>query len=161
MYLISTAGGFQRGKSVGMAGFPPPFSTSLRIKRLTLWATYCILWPIYELSEREIDFKNESSPNGSKKGVTMRKADIANEVFEKLGISKKESADILEVILNSIKEVLKKGEMVKIAGFGNFVVRQKRARKGRNPKTGEEIGITPRRVVTFRPSQVFKKFVNQ
>lgn len=91
----------------------------------------------------------------------MRKADIANEVFEKLGISKKESADILEVILNSIKEVLKKGEMVKIAGFGNFVVRQKRARKGRNPKTGEEIGITPRRVVTFRPSQVFKKFVNQ
>ncbi|MCG3110926.1 MAG: integration host factor subunit alpha [Candidatus Manganitrophus sp. SB1] len=91
----------------------------------------------------------------------MRKADIANEVFDKLGISKKESADILEVILNSIKEVLKKGEMVKVAGFGNFVVRQKRARKGRNPKTGEEIGITPRRVVTFRPSQVFKKFVNQ
>ncbi len=91
----------------------------------------------------------------------MRKADIANEVFDKLGISKKESADILEVILNSIKEVLKKGEMVKIAGFGNIVVRQKRARKGRNPKTGEEIGITPRRVVTFRPSQVFKKFVNQ
>ncbi|MBI3803254.1 MAG: integration host factor subunit alpha [Nitrospirae bacterium] len=91
----------------------------------------------------------------------MRKADIANEVFEKLGISKKESADILEVILNSIKEVLKKGEMVKVAGFGNFVVRNKRARKGRNPKTGEEIGITPRRVVTFRPSQVFKKFVNQ
>jgi integration host factor subunit alpha len=91
----------------------------------------------------------------------MRKADIANEVFEKVGVSKKESADILEIILNSIKEVLKKGEMVKIAGFGNFVVRQKRARKGRNPKTGEEIGITPRRVVTFRPSQVFKKFVNK
>lgn len=91
----------------------------------------------------------------------MRKADIANEVFEKVGISKKESADMIEVILNSIKDVLKKGEMVKIAGFGNFVVRQKRARKGRNPKTGEEIGITPRRVVTFRPSQVFKKFVNQ
>lgn len=91
----------------------------------------------------------------------MRKADIANEVFEKVGISKKESADILEIILNLIKEVLKKGDMVKIAGFGNFVVRQKRARKGRNPKTGEEIGITPRRVVTFRPSQVFKKFVNK
>lgn len=90
----------------------------------------------------------------------MRKADIANEVFEKVGISKKESADVLEIILNAIKDVLKKGETVKIAGFGNFVVRQKRARKGRNPKTGEEIGITPRRVVTFRPSQVFKKFVN-
>ncbi|HLG22990.1 MAG TPA: integration host factor subunit alpha [Candidatus Manganitrophaceae bacterium] len=91
----------------------------------------------------------------------MRKADIANEVFEKVGISKKESADILEIILNMVKEVLKKGETVKIAGFGNFVVRQKRARKGRNPKTGEEIGITPRRVVTFRPSQVFKKYVNK
>jgi integration host factor subunit alpha len=57
--------------------------------------------------------------------------------------------------------VLQKGEAVKIAGFGNFVVRSKRARKGRNPKTGQEIGITPRRVVTFRPSQVFKKFVNK
>lgn len=91
----------------------------------------------------------------------MRKADIANEVFEKVGVSKKESADILEIILNSIKDVLRKGETVKIAGFGNFVVRSKRARKGRNPKTGEEIGITPRKVVTFRPSQVFKKYVNR
>jgi integration host factor subunit alpha len=91
----------------------------------------------------------------------MRKADIANEVFEKVGISKKESADMLEVILNLVKEVLKKGETVKIAGFGNFVVRHKKARKGRNPKTGEEIGISPRKVVTFRPSQVFKKYVNR
>jgi integration host factor subunit alpha len=90
----------------------------------------------------------------------MRKADIANEIYEKLGISKKEAADIFETTLNAIKEVLKKGETVKIAGFGNFIVRSKRARKGRNPKTGEEIGITPRKVVTFRPSQVFKKFVN-
>lgn len=91
----------------------------------------------------------------------MRKADIANEVFEKVGISKKESADLLEVILNLIKEVLRKGDTVKIAGFGNFVVRHKNARKGRNPKTGEEIGISPRKVVTFRPSQVFKKYVNR
>ncbi|MFQ5580331.1 MAG: integration host factor subunit alpha [Nitrospiria bacterium] len=91
----------------------------------------------------------------------MRKADIANEVFEKVGISKKESADMLEVILNLVKEVLRKGETVKIAGFGNFVIRHKKARKGRNPKTGEEIGISPRKVVTFRPSQVFKKYVNR
>ncbi|MFQ5780270.1 MAG: integration host factor subunit alpha [Nitrospiria bacterium] len=90
----------------------------------------------------------------------MRKADIANEVFEKVGISKKESAEMLEVILNAIKGVLREGETVKIAGFGNFVVRQKKARKGRNPKTGEEIGISPRRVVTFRPSQVFKMYIN-
>ncbi|HEX9759104.1 MAG TPA: integration host factor subunit alpha [Nitrospiria bacterium] len=90
----------------------------------------------------------------------MRKSDIANDVYEKVGISKKEAADIVEIILNTIKSVLQQGETVKIAGFGNFVVRKKRARKGRNPKTGEEIGITPRKVVTFRPSQVFKKFVN-
>ncbi len=90
----------------------------------------------------------------------MRKADIANEIYEQIGLSKKEAAEIIETILNTIKGVLQKGETVKIAGFGNFVVRSKRSRKGRNPKTGEEIGITPRRVVTFRPSQVFKKFVN-
>jgi len=91
----------------------------------------------------------------------MRKADSANEIYEKVGISKKEAAHIMEVILDTIKAVLQKGETVKIAGFGNFVVRHKRPRKGRNPKTGEEIGITPRKVVTFRPSQVFKKYVNQ
>jgi integration host factor subunit alpha len=90
----------------------------------------------------------------------MRKADIANDIYERLGIAKKEASDIFETTLNVIKEVLKKGETVKIAGFGNFIVRSKRARKGRNPKTGEEIGITPRKVVTFRPSQVFKKYVN-
>jgi integration host factor subunit alpha len=91
----------------------------------------------------------------------MRKADLANEIYEKVGISKKEGAQIMEIILNTIKGVLQKGETVKIAGFGNFVVRNKRSRKGRNPKTGEEIGITPRKVVTFRPSQVFKKYVNR
>ncbi len=91
----------------------------------------------------------------------MRKSDLADLVVEKLGVSKKESTDILQMILDSIREELEKGETVKIAGFGNFVVREKKARKGRNPKTGEEIGITPRRVVTFRPSQVFKKSVNE
>ena len=91
----------------------------------------------------------------------MRKADLANEIYEQIGLSKKEAAEIIETILDTIKGVLQKGETVKVAGFGNFVVRSKRTRKGRNPKTGEEIGITPRRVVTFRPSQVFKKFVNR
>ena len=90
----------------------------------------------------------------------MRKADIAEELFKQVGISKNEASDIVENVLNLLKSVLQKGESVKIAGFGNFVVRSKGARKGRNPRTGEEIGITPRRVVTFRPSQVFKKYVN-
>jgi integration host factor subunit alpha len=90
----------------------------------------------------------------------MRKVDIANDLYEKIGIPKKEATDIVEIVLDTIKETLRKGETVKIAGFGNFVVRSKRERKGRNPKTGEEIGITPRKVVTFKPSQIFKKDVN-
>ncbi|MDD5434561.1 MAG: integration host factor subunit alpha [Nitrospira sp.] len=90
----------------------------------------------------------------------MKKADIANELYDKIGISKKEALDIVELILGTLKESLQSGETVKIAGFGNFVVRKKRERKGRNPKTGEEIGITPRRVVTFRPSHIFKQDVN-
>ena len=79
----------------------------------------------------------------------MRKADIANEIYKQVGISKNEAADIVELVLNMLKAVLQKGDSVKIAGFGNFVVRSKGARKGRNPRTGEEIGITPRRVVEW------------
>ena len=91
----------------------------------------------------------------------MTKADIVTEVYEKVGLSKKEAAEIVEMVLETIKNTLKEGETVKLAGFGNFVVRQKGPRKGRNPKTGEEIEITPRKVVTFKPSMVFKGFVDQ
>lgn len=90
----------------------------------------------------------------------MRKTDLANEVYQRVGIPKKEAAELVEAVLGTLKGVLRNGESVKIAGFGNFIVRQKKARKGRNPKTGEEIGITPRRVVTFRPSQIFKRHMN-
>ena len=89
----------------------------------------------------------------------MRKADIANLLYERHGVPKREAAAMVELLLDEIKERLSQGEEVKIAGFGNFSVRQKRARKGRNPKTGEEIGIAPRRVVTFRASPVFKQSV--
>ncbi|MEK6560674.1 MAG: integration host factor subunit alpha [Nitrospirota bacterium] len=90
----------------------------------------------------------------------MKKADIANELYEKIGISKKEALNIVEIVLNTLKDSLRSGETVKIAGFGNFVVRSKRERKGRNPKTGEEIGIKPRKVVTFRPSHIFKLYIS-
>ena len=90
----------------------------------------------------------------------MRKADIANEICEQVGVSKTEAMGLVEYVLDSIKTVLKNGEPVKIAGFGNFMVRSKGERKGRNPRTGEEIAITPRRVVTFRASQIFKKYVS-
>ena len=91
----------------------------------------------------------------------MKKADIANALFERVGISRKESGEILEMTLNLIKETLKEGEMVKLAGFGNFVVRKKEERNGRNPKTGEKIGITPRKVVSFKASNEFKNHVEK
>jgi len=91
----------------------------------------------------------------------MTKADIATQIYERIGLSKKEASEILEIVLDTIKDTLKEGEMVKIAGFGNFSVRKKGARRGRNPKSGEEIEITPRKVVTFRPSMVFKGLVNR
>ncbi|MCH8041156.1 MAG: integration host factor subunit alpha [Nitrospinae bacterium] len=90
----------------------------------------------------------------------MRKADIANQVCEKVGVSKTEAMELVEYVLDCMRGVLQNGEPVKIAGFGNFLVRNKGQRKGRNPRTGEEIAITPRRVVTFRASQIFKKYVN-
>lgn len=89
----------------------------------------------------------------------MTKADIVSEVFEKVGLPKQEAEELVEMILDMIKQTLKEGEMVKLSGFGNFIVRSKNSRKGRNPKTGEEIEITPRRVVSFRPSMIFKEHV--
>lgn len=90
----------------------------------------------------------------------MTKADIVNSLYEKLGLSKKETARIVEIVLETIKSNLEKGQKIKISGFGNFVVRQKTARKGRNPKTGDEIEISRRKVVTFKPSQLLRKSVN-
>lgn len=91
----------------------------------------------------------------------MTKAEIVEQIYEKIGFSKKESADIVELVFDTIKETLSKGEKIKISGFGNFIVRQKRPRVGRNPQTGESIEITARKVLTFRPSQVLKSALNK
>ncbi len=99
--------------------------------------------------------------NEEKQEGTMTKADIVETIYEKIGFSKKESADIVELVFDTIKETLEKGEKIKISGFGNFVVRAKRPRIGRNPQTGEEIEISARRVLTFRPSQVLKAALNK
>jgi integration host factor subunit alpha len=91
----------------------------------------------------------------------MTKADIVETVYEKVGgFSKKEAADIVETVFDSIKNTLERGEKIKISGFGNFVVRDKGSRTGRNPQTGEEITISARRVLTFKPSQVLKNSLN-
>lgn len=92
---------------------------------------------------------------------TMTKADLVESIYEKIGFSKKESADIVELVFDSIKETLEHGEKIKVSGFGNFVVRQKRPRIGRNPQTGDEIEISQRKVLTFKPSQILKLALNK
>ncbi|MCI4625819.1 MAG: integration host factor subunit alpha [Candidatus Magnetoovum sp. WYHC-5] len=86
----------------------------------------------------------------------MTKADIIMTLFEKVGLPKKESEEVIEIILSIMKQTFAEGESIKVSGFGTFSVRQKRARRGRNPKTGEDIEITARSVVSFRPSNYLK-----
>ena len=91
----------------------------------------------------------------------MTKAEIVQALYARVGgFSKKESADIVDLVFEMMKETLGRGEKIKISGFGNFVVRQKKERTGRNPQTGEEIRIAPRKVLTFKPSQVLKNALN-
>jgi integration host factor subunit alpha len=91
----------------------------------------------------------------------MTKAEIIDAIYEKVGgFSKKEAAEIVEAVFDSMKDVLTEGQKIKISGFGNFVVRYKKERIGRNPQTGEPIPISARRVLTFKPSQVLKGILN-
>lgn len=92
--------------------------------------------------------------------MALTKADLVDSIHEKIGFSKKEAADIVELIFDTIKGALTDGDKIKISGFGNFVVREKRARTGRNPQTGQAIEISARRVLTFKPSQVLRSEVN-
>ncbi len=90
----------------------------------------------------------------------MTKMDIVTNLYEKLGFSKRECAHIVDTFFNILKTTLAKGENVKISGFGNFIVKEKNARRGRNPQTGSEIEISKRRVLNFRISQVLKDAIN-
>lgn len=91
---------------------------------------------------------------------TVTKADIVEKVYQKIGFSKKEASELVELVFDQLKNTLCSGEKVKISGFGNFVVRAKNERIGRNPQTGDQIKISARRVLTFRPSQVLKAILN-
>src|SRR5215475_13107722 len=91
----------------------------------------------------------------------MTKADIVQAVYTRLGgFSKKESADLVDLVFETMKETLGRGEKIKISGFGNFVLRDKRQRQGRNPQTGDPIVITERRVLNFKASQILKHALN-
>ena len=92
--------------------------------------------------------------------MAMTKLDIVQNVTDKLGLSKRDSSRIVESVFEIMKEQLSKGDTVKISGFGNFVVRSKKSRKGRNPQTGSEMEIAARKVLTFKCSNVLKKTLN-
>jgi len=91
----------------------------------------------------------------------MTKADIVQVIYARLGgFSKKEAADLVDLVFETMKETLGRGEKIKLSGFGNFVLRDKRKRQGRNPQTGKPIVITERRVLSFKPSQILKQGLN-
>ena len=91
---------------------------------------------------------------------TLTRADLTEVVHRDIGLSRTESADMVNAVLDLVSDALVDGQTVKLSSFGTFMVRAKRARMGRNPKTGEEVPITPRRVLVFRPSQVMKNVIN-
>src|SRR5258705_9872487 len=93
--------------------------------------------------------------------MTLTKAELADLLFEKVGLNKREAKDMVEAFFEEIRGALERGESVKLSGFGNFQLRDKPQRPGRNPKTGEEIPISARRVVTFHASQKLKALVEQ
>lgn len=92
---------------------------------------------------------------------TVTRAQLSEAVYQEVGLSRNESADLVESVLDEISDALARGEMVKISSFGSFQVRQKGQRIGRNPKTGEEVPILPRRVLVFRASHVLKNRINE
>jgi integration host factor subunit alpha len=93
-------------------------------------------------------------------GRTITRADLSESVFQEVGLSRNESSDLVETILSEVVEALARGESVKISSFGSFTVRDKGQRVGRNPKTGQEVPILPRRVLVFRASNVLKSLIN-
>jgi integration host factor subunit alpha len=96
---------------------------------------------------------------GTKPG-TITRADLSEAVYKTVGLSRTESAALVEMVLDEIMEALSRGETVKLSSFGSFTVRAKAERIGRNPKTGIEVPITPRRVILFRPSHVLRARIN-
>jgi len=93
-------------------------------------------------------------------GRTITRADLSESVFQEVGLSRNESSDLVETILGEVVEALARGESVKISSFVSFTVRDKGQRVGRNPKTGQEVPILPRRVLVFRASNVLKSLIN-
>lgn len=101
-----------------------------------------------------------SNDNGGRRPRTVTRADLAEAVYQKVGLSRTESAALVEMVLDEMSDTIARGETVKLSSFGSFVVRSKGERIGRNPKTGVEVPITPRRVMVFKPSNILRARVN-
>lgn len=93
-------------------------------------------------------------------GRTVTRANLCEVVYQKVGLSRTESASLVELVLKEITDCLERGETVKLSSFGSFVVRDKGQRVGRNPKSGQEVPIPPRRVMVFKPSNILKARIN-
>lgn len=91
----------------------------------------------------------------------MTKADIVENIFDKVGFLKKDVSDVVELVFETIKDTLAKGEEVKLSSFGTWTVKQKRPRRGRNPKTGEDMTITARKVLSFKSSHILRDIMNR
>ena len=98
--------------------------------------------------------------DGGEKSQTVTRADLSEAVYQRLGLSRTESAELVEHVLSEMSDAIARGETVKLSSFGSFVVRSKGERIGRNPKTGVEVPIMPRRVMVFKPSNVLKNRIN-
>ena len=93
-------------------------------------------------------------------GKTLTRADLAEAIVQKVGLPRNESSELVELVLKEITSSLEKGDQVKLSSFGSFGIREKAERMGRNPKTGKEVPITPRRVLVFKASNIMKKRIN-
>jgi integration host factor subunit alpha len=111
------------------------------------------------LQARSIDSEEQVAATGAEP-LTLTKAELAEMLFERVGLNKREAKDMVETFFDEIRGALERGESVKLSGFGNFQLRDKPQRPGRNPKTGEEIPISARRVVTFHASQKLKSQID-
>jgi len=118
--------------------------------------------PALKLESRERDLAEAigAGPAGAD-AFTLTKAELVEMLFERVGLNKREAKDMVETFFDEIRDALERGESVKLSGFGNFQLRDKPQRPGRNPKTGEEIPISARRVVTFHASQKLKALIER
>lgn len=98
--------------------------------------------------------------DGTADGKTITRADLSEAVYQRVGLSRTESSELVEMVLQEMAQAIAQGETVKLSSFGSFVVRSKGERIGRNPKTGVEVPITPRRVMVFKPSNILKSRIN-